>query len=293
MLLAATAVAAWGGSASMPRSSSFVRAYTLVHRLDLDRTQPLRQELAWLPPELRAVRWSMWGLSAALAGLGLAVTVASGGLLAYLAALGAAGGALATGRLGRSLLQRRVEQLAHGQLDLVRLGAEREGRLIHVVGRVATAGAGLAGLLHGVPGVCRRMTFRLGGQRYLHEAAVDFDLVDAGGERISVLVDGARLCVPPPGELVDYPPEFLDGQVLPTSLEALLRPQLTRLRARGRGLPAAESVLRVGAAVEIVGCKTERVDPTVGSAIGRKPPMRPALRSGRIPLIICPAVPPE
>ena len=262
-------------------------------RLDLDRTQLLRQELDWLPPELRAVRWSMWGLSAAFAGLGLAVTVASGGLLAYLAAVGAAGGALATGGLGRSLLRRRVERLAHGQLDLVRLGAEREGRLTHVVGRIAVAGVSLAGLLHGVPGVYRRMTFRLGGQRYLHEAAVDFDLVDGGGERIAVLVDGARLCVPPPGELVDYPPEVLAGQALPGSLEGLLRPQLARLRARGRGLPAAESLLRPGAAVEIVGCKTERVDPTVGSAAGRRPPMRPALRSGRIPLIISPAAPPE
>jgi hypothetical protein len=259
---------------------------------DLDRTQPLAQELAWLPPELRAIRWSMWGLSAGLAGLGVAVTVASGGILAYLAALGAAGGALATGGLGRSLMLRRLERLAHGQLDLVRLGAEREGQLIHVVGRIAVARRSLQGLLHRVPGVYRRMTFRLGRQRHLHEAAVDFDLVDATGERISVLVDGARLCVPPPQELVDYPADVLAGQTLPPSLDGLIRPHLARLRERGRGLPAVESVLRAGALVDVVGCKTERVDPRVGSAVGRRPPMRPALASGRIPLIITPAAVP-
>jgi hypothetical protein len=263
-----------------------------VDALDLDRTQPLAEELAWLPPELRAVRWYMWGLSAGLAGLGVAVTVASGGALAYLAAVGAAGGALATGGLGRSLLRRRVEQLAHGKLDLVRLGAEREGQLVHVLGRIAPAPEGLAGLLHGVPGVYRRMTFRLRRQRYLHEAARNFDLVDSAGERISVLVDGARLYVPPPRELVDYPPEVLARQTLPTSLDPLLRPELVRLAGHGRGLPAAESVLRAGAAVEILGCKTEKVDPSVAASGGRRPPMRPALRSGRIPLIITPALPP-
>jgi hypothetical protein len=257
-----------------------------VTRLDLDRTLPLSEELAWLPPELRAVRWSVWGVSALLAGLGVAVTVASGGLLAHLAALGAAGGVLASGRLGRTLMRRRLEQLARGRLDLVRLGAEREGRLVHLVGRVDLVGAPLAGLLHGVPGVYRRMTFRLGGRRYLHESAVDFDLVGATGERVSVLVEGARLFAPAPADLVDYPVTPFAGKP-PPSLAYLFGEQLLEPDHRGP-LQAAELVLRPGDEVEIVGEKTSKVDPSAVAPIARLPPMRAALRSGRIPLIITP-----
>jgi hypothetical protein len=256
--------------------------------LDLDRTYLLRRELEWLPPELRAVRWSMWGVSALLAGLGVAVTVASGGALAHLVAVAAAGGAVAGGPLGRSIMRRRLQRLARGQLDMVRLGAEPEGELVHLAGRISLSGPPLRGFLFGVEGVYRRMTLRLWHRSYLHESAVDFDLVDSAGERISVLVQGSRLLVPPPRELVDCPRPMFASQPPPPSLAALMGKHPTRQVAEGRAIPAAEFVLRPGAEVEIVGYKTGKVDPSAGSGIGRSPPMRPALRSGRIPLIITP-----
>jgi hypothetical protein len=49
-------------------------------------------------------------------------------------------------------------------------------------------------------------------------------------------------------------------------------------------------VLAPGALVEIIGEKTGTVDPTAPSSPGgRAPPMRAAMRSGEIPLIITPA----
>jgi hypothetical protein len=260
--------------------------------LDLDRTFLLRRELDWLPLELRTVRWSMWGVSALLAGLGIAVTVASGGALAHLVAVAAAGGVVAGGPLGRSLMRRRLQRLARGQLDMVRLGAEPEGELVHLVGRISLTRPPLRGFVFGVEGVYRRMTIRLWRRTYLHESAVDFDLVDAAGERIAVLVQGARLLVPPPRALYDCPRPMFAGQPPPPSLAALMGARPGPQVAEGRAIPAAEFVLRPGTEVEIVGYKTGKVDPSAGVGMGRSPPMRPALRSGRLPLIITPAPPP-
>jgi hypothetical protein len=253
----------------------------------LDRTHPLVRDLDWLPGPIKAQRW--WTTSvtwAATAGLATVVTVSSLGALAPIAAVAAVGGFLAGDRAGRARMRRGLERLARGRLDPLRLGASAEDDLVHVTGRVL-AGTPLASVLHGVPGVYRRLTFRHGWRRYLHEAAVDFDLVGDDGERIRVHVAGARLLAPAARDLAEYPVAALAVRPLPPSLEPLWGPGASRLAAKGHPLPAAEVVLCAGAEVEIIGHKTRTVDPTAQSP-NREPPMRSALRSGQIPLIITP-----
>ena len=257
----------------------------------LDRTQPLSRELDWLPAPLKARRWWTSGLAwAATAGASTALAVASMGTLAHLAALGAVGGFVAGDRAGRARMRRGLERLAHGRLDLVRLDAATEGHLVHVAGRIA-ATTPFVSFLHQVPAVYRRMTFRHGWRRWLHEAAVDFDLVDASGAYIRVHVDGAHLFAPAARQLVDYPIAALTSRPLSPSLSALWGAGAAGLAARGPALAAAEIALPPGALVEIIGEKTGTVDPSAApSPGGRAPPMRAALRSGRIPLIITPAI---
>jgi hypothetical protein len=260
----------------------------------LDRTRPLSRELDWVPAGLKARRWWTSGVAwAATAGAATAVAVASMGTLAHLAALGAVGGFVAGDRAGRARLRRGLERLAHGRLDLARLDAAGEGHLVHVAGRIASS-APFASFLHQVPTVYRRMTFRHRWRRWLHEAAVDFDLVDAAGAYIRVHVDGGHLFAPAARELADYPVAALTSRPLSPSLVALWGAGAAGLVAPGGVLSAAEIALAPGALVEIIGEKTGTVDPTAApSPGGRAPPMRAALRSGRVPLIITPASVPE
>jgi hypothetical protein len=259
----------------------------------LDRTHPLAEDLDWLPRELKALRWGATGASwLTLTGLAIAATVASAGALTQLAALVAAGGFFAGRRMARRLVLRRLERLAHGRLDLVRPGIEAQGRLIHVSGRVS-APSTLPSFLHAIPAVYRRMTFRFGHTRFLHEAAVDFDLVDGDGQRLRVHVDGARLFVPPARELADYPLGLFTGRALPASLARVLGPDGAHAAKRGKAIAAAEVVLQADTLVDVVGYKTETIDAQAGSRVGRSPPTRVALCAGRIPLIVTPRPPPS
>ncbi|HET6149335.1 MAG TPA: hypothetical protein VFH68_17495 [Polyangia bacterium] len=148
----------------------------------------------------------------------------------------------------------------------------------------------MATVLHQVPAVYRRLTFRHRWRRWLHEAAVDFDLVDASGAYIRVHVDGARLFAPAARQLADYPVATLASRPLCPSLEAVWGAGAANLGPMGGALAAAEIALAPGALVEIIGEKTATVDPTAArSPGGRAPPLRAALRSGQIPLIITPA----
>jgi hypothetical protein len=256
----------------------------------LDRTLPLGRDLDWLPGPIKARRW--WTTSAtwaATAGLATAVTVASLGALAPIAAVAAVGGFLAGDRAGRARMRRGLERLARGRLDLLRLGASAEDDLVHVTGRV-TAVTTLTSVLHGVPGVYRRMTFRHGWRRYLHEAAMDFDLVGGDGERIRVHVSGAHLLAPASRDLAEYPTAVLASRALSPALQSLWGDDGRGLTRRDQPVPAAEVVLGAGAMVEIIGHKTRTIDPTAQSP-NREPPMRTALRSGQIPLIIAPVNP--
>jgi len=252
----------------------------------LDRTHRLGDDLSWLPRQLKALRWSTAGLCwVGTSGVALAATVASGGALAHLAAIATAGGIYAGSRLGRALMLRRLGRLARGDVDLARLAAESEGLLVHMSGRVS-ASETLPSFLHDRPAVYRRMTFRLGHRHFIHEAAVDFDIVDAAGSRLRVHVDDARLFAPPAKELADYPATLFTDRRLPPSLLPVFSTAAAQ-GARDAGVvPSAELVLRADAPVDIIGYKTEAIDPVAGTRIGRGPPLRVALRSGRIPLII-------
>ena len=120
----------------------------------------------------------------------------------------------------------------------------------------------------------------------LHEAAVDFDLIDANGEPVRVCVSEARLLAPPV-ELSDYPAKrFLDENAAP-SLRSVRAANLPRLQL-GATVPAGEFILRHGDEVEIVGWKARVVDMTAAT-LARETPMRAALRSGRaLPLLVTP-----
>lgn len=258
--------------------------------MTMQRTHPLAEDLDWMPRELKLGRWSVtgasWAGSVAAAG---ALTVASAGMLVHVAALTGAAGVYAGGRLGRAFMLRRLERLARGRLDLVHVGHLEEGELAHVAGKVAATET-VTGLLHGVRGVYRRLVFRWRGRRYVHEAAVDFDVVDASGARVKVEVDDARLLLSTRKDTASYPRSLFAGPGLPPSLRAVLGDEL-RAGGGGRGIDAVEFVLQPGTPVQVVGYKTQAIDPTLGTRVGHDVPMRAALRSGRVPLLITPAVP--
>lgn len=258
----------------------------------LERTHSARHDLDWLPPHLKALRWTVAGtISASLVG-GLigAGMFAPWALVLYakLAALVAAGGVFAGDRLARRLMRAQLRRLAHGSADLRRLASEADGELVHVRGRVRARDT-LAGFLHGTPGVFRRMAFVLDGKPMVHEAAVDF-AVTAGGEEAIVQVARARILVPQE-DPADYPADKFLAPSLPPSLMAatlMLRARLQHKVPR-RPISAAEFVLRDGDEVELVGYKTRTIDQTVATRLSRDTPMRATLRSGKVlPLLITP-----
>lgn len=256
----------------------------------MERTHPLGHDLDWLPRELKVGRWSVtgasWAGSVAAAG---ALTIASAGLLVHVAAVTGAAGMYAGGRLGRAFMLRRLDRLARGRLDLIRVGELEEGQLAHVAGRVVATDT-LVGVLHGVRGVYRRLVFQWRGRRYVHEAAVDFDVVDASGTRLKVEVDDARLLIPARKETASYPEALFARGELPASLRETFGRDPPSPRTN-RTVEAVEHVLQPGTAVQIIGYKTDAVDPTLGARVGHALPMRTALRSGRVPLLITPSVP--
>jgi len=257
----------------------------------MERTHPLGQDLDWLPRELKIGRWSVtgasWAGSVAAAG---ALTIASAGLLVHVAAVTGAAGLYAGGRLGRAFMLRRLDRLARGRLDLIHVGELEEGQLAHVAGRVVATDT-VAGVLHGVRGVYRRLVFHWHGRRYVHEAAVDFDVVDAAGTRVKVEVDDARLLIPARKETASYPEALFARAELPASLREAFGRDPPSPRTN-RTVEAVEHVLQPGTAVQILGYKTDAVDPAMGARVGHALPMRTALRSGRVPLLITPSAGP-
>ncbi|MBC8133251.1 MAG: hypothetical protein H7X95_09755 [Deltaproteobacteria bacterium] len=261
----------------------------------LDRTHRLRADLDWMPRELKALRWSVTGACwVGATGLAVAATIGSGGALAHVAAVAAAGGLYGGARAGRAMMLRHLGQLAHGLKDLDKIDRQAEGRLIHVSGRVSAVET-LPTFLHGVPSVYRRMTFRLGHSHYVHEGAVDFDLVDDAGSRLHIHVDDARLFVPPARALADYPASLFTSRPQPPSLAAVVSAHVARAgaTAAAASIASGEVMLPVDARVDVIGYKTESIDPVAGTSVGRGPPLRVALRSGRIPVIISPHAPLE
>ena len=241
----------------------------------MERTIPAREDLDWLPPSFKALRWTVAGATwTAL--FGAIVTIIffarTGFIWIWWKPLAAlfAGGWYTGDRASRALLRRRMRGLARGTVDLSRLRSEADGELVHVKGRVR-AGEQVRALISGESCVMQRVVFTLDRDRWVHESARDFWLVGDDGRAALIAVDGARLI----------------------AAEPRLRPQdATPFRAltgvSAGAVTAGEVLLHDGDLVEIVGYKTQSVDPTV-AALPRETPMRATLRGGRLlPLLISP-----
>jgi hypothetical protein len=269
----------------------------------LDRTEPTARQYAWLPPSLRTrrrlVTGGIWAATGALLAGGVALVPPMALSWKLLAALGVGGGILGE-RVGSVMVRRHVARLARGEVSLARVHEQAEGEVVYVRGRVRAAPelhGELQGLLHGVPGVYRRLVFRAGGTRWIHEAAVAFDVVDAHGEWIRVEPRGARLLAPV-AELMDYPASAFTGARVTPSLAAVMAGRATGHTAGhtaghtvdlAQAIPASELVVRDGDEVELVGHKSQTADVTGHGGSFREPPQRAVLRSGDVlPLLITP-----
>jgi hypothetical protein len=258
----------------------------------LERTHYFKHDLDWLPPSFQVVRWtvagSLWtALAASVAGVTI-FTRAHFYLFGKSLAVLAAGGYYAGDRAARAALRARLKRLAHGSVDLSRLRDEADGELVHVRGRVR-AREHLLGLLDPVePAVYRRVIISMGRVRMVHEAAVDFLLVDESGQPALCEVANSRLVAPEPRRR-----KYAAGSEVDERLRGL--PLLPLAWERGRkdkastGASAGEILLQDGDEVEAVGYKSRVVDPSVATRLERDTPMRETLRGGKaLPLIISP-----
>jgi hypothetical protein len=260
-----------------------------------DRTEPTARQYAWLPPALRTrrrlVTGAIWAATGTVLAGGVALVPPMALSWKLLAALGVGGGVLGE-RVGSVMVRRHVARLARGEVALARLHEQAEGEVVYVRGRVRAdpeLHGSLQGLLHGVPGVYRRLVFRAGGTRWIHEAAVAFDVVDAHGEWIRVQPRGARLLAPI-AELMDYPASAFTGLRVTPSLAAVMAGHAAGHAVHlAPAIPASELVVRDGDEVELVGHKSQTADVTGHGGSFREPPQRAVLRSGDVlPLLITP-----
>ena len=264
----------------------------------LDRTHRARHDLDWLPPSFKVIRWSvagtLWGAMAGL--LGSALVFAKPGFFVYGKGLAVlfAGGYYAGDRAAKAVLRGRLAKLAHGRLDLNKLANATDGELVHVRGRIKAENT-FPAVMSEDRVVYRRVVFAIGGERWVHEAAEDFRLVDGSGENAMVQVAGAHLIAPEPKR------RKIEGELSKTIIDLTLGPELRgrddlKLKqsyagyGRNRGqIAAGELVLRDGDEVELVGYKTRSVDVTVQERLARETPLRATLRSGKdLPLLVAP-----
>lgn len=245
----------------------------------MSRTHALRADLAWVPRHARRAGRTIKAATWVAVGVAGVVGVALSPVTAFLlqgAIVGGAGAVALADRAARSALQRRIARMAAGELALAELDAREEGELVVVRGTIE-AETTLRGFLVEAEGVYRRMIFRARGT-WVHEAAVDFTLVDDQGTRILVQGAGARWLTPG-RELVTYPGSRFVGDEAPAQIRHV---------ATGRPtVEAIERVLPVGTQVQIVGYKTVTADATGTQRDYRHPPERATLRSGpELPLVI-------
>ena len=248
-----------------------------------ERTHPRSDDFDWLPGGWQVLRYALVGGS---------WTVMVGGLLALshwdpttatiALTSGFSGGWYAGGRVARALMRRKVARLAHGQADLSRLKQEADGELVRVQGHVRASRA-LPGIL-GDAGVYRRLHFNVANTWMVHEAGVDFSIVDDSGELALVHASGARLIASEPKmRTVDRATE---SAVKSLPLPANVIGRLRRRTGWGTKMRAGETLLRDGDRVTIVGYKSRVVDATV-ERMERETPMRAVLRRGKeLPLLL-------
>jgi hypothetical protein len=242
----------------------------------VERTIPAREDLDWLPTSLKALRWTVTGAAwsaSAIVMLAIIFFLRHGFLLFWWKPILAmiAGGGYVGDRASRAVVRRRMRGLAHGSVDLAKLRNQADGELVHVIGRVR-AGETRRALVSERPCVMQRVDFTVERERWVHETASDFWLVDQNGETVRVEVEGARLIAP-------------EQQLAPLDSERFLRLLGRHDDARAMG---TEFVIQDGDDVEVVGYKTQAVDPTV-AALPREIPLKATLRGGRLlPLLVSP-----
>lgn len=247
----------------------------------VQRTHLLRRDRDWLPASVRrsgqVVAGSVWG-GAGLALVGLVIANPLAVVLWKTLALGGVGIAVVGERAGWFVFRRKLARLTRGEVPLDELKRRTEGELVCVRGRI-DASAVVTGILHGTPGVYRRMVFQARGL-WVHEAAVDFALVDDAGHRILVQAAGARWMCASRDRML-YPVARLLAEAVPGEV----RERVTE--AKVPAVDASERVLEVGALVQIVGYKTAAPDPEGEVTDYRSPPLRAVLASGDdLPLVI-------
>lgn len=245
----------------------------------MERTHKLRADFDWLPRHVRRtsrlIRGTTWvALGAGVVG-SIAVVPAAGALWKVYA-LGGASAIAASEKAAHTAMRKQLAKMTRGEIALAELDDNEEDTLVVVRGTIEAEDP-LSGLLIDASGVYRRMIFKARGT-WVHEAAIDFTLVDDKGERIRVQAAGARWMTPR-RELVTYPGARFVAQQVSAKVQQLC--------SKAETVEAIERVLPVGTAVQVVGYKTREADPTGIVRDYRRPPERAALRSGpTLPLVI-------
>jgi len=255
----------------------------------MERTHKLRADLAWVPSHARRRSRVIRGATWAALGAGTVGSIALAPIMAPILwkgfVVGGAGALAIADRAARAALRTQLAKMTRGELPLAELDQREEGELVVVRGTVeAHEDDTLRGVLVDAAGVYRRLIFRARGT-WVHEAAVDFTLVDEQGARIRIEAAGARWMTPQ-RELVEYPGVRFTGEAVSSKVRQLAVGKET--------IEAIERVITVGAHVQIVGYKTTTADatgklarlPATGREY-REAPQRATLRSGtELPLLI-------
>ncbi len=245
----------------------------------MERTHLLSKDLAWVPARVRRMRHVVNGAAWLGTGAGIAATLAfvPGAAVAWKFLLAGGAGAVTLGeRVARTMTRRQLGRMTRGELPLSDLDARAERDLVVVRG-VIEADDLLPGLLLDTPGVYRRAVFKT-RRTWVHEAAVDFMLVDADGTRIRVEAAGARWLTAR-RELMTYPGHRFATDGVPARVRGLVGSR--------EEVEAEERVLAPGTLVQLVGTKTTTADVGGVSRDYRTAPQRATLTSGPdLPLVI-------
>ncbi len=245
----------------------------------MERTHRLRSDLDWAPSRVRRSSQLIKGATWTGAGAAVVATLAVSPAAAILWKsfhVGGAGAIAVADRVARGAMRKQLAKMTRGELPLAELDARDEGELVVVRGTIEAEDT-VRGVLIETEGVYRRMLFKTRGA-WVHEAAVDFTLVDGKGDRIRIQAAGARWMTPR-RELVEYPGVRFIGPHVP--------PKVRELARNKELVEALERVLTAGSQVQIVGYKTTTADPTGVARDYRMAPQRATLRSGDdLPLVI-------
>jgi hypothetical protein len=256
-----------------------------VTQLAVQRFHRLSHDRDWLPPAIkRSQKWTsattVAAAGAGTAALGLTLVAPFAALLLWKGvALGGIAGFWAGRGAGQRRLRRDVLRMASGEIPLSDLEKHNDGELVVAKGVVKPLDPLLRGILNETEGVYRRAVFHSRG-KWVHEAAVDFALLDAQGTELVVHAAGARWLAPE-RECFEYPVAQIRQRIDATS-------KLHEyFENTGERVSAFEHVLQVGEEVQVVGYKSRTADSTGTFADYRLPPQRISLQSGPdIPLLV-------